>query len=545
MRFKIFLLLLIAMVTQSAWADDWGIYEWGDSLYGVHTEVYEKRYPRATGGQWTMLTDGSYTCSPHTQDFLVSKTRVLTCPTSYIPANGVCVAPDNVPKADNSDCPACDAAMLNQSNPIHAGLGFKAQTENDYSSPSSALSFDRFYISGNHREPSLLGKNWRHTYDRSLSYFNNTAASLTTAVLIRPDRGRQYFKLVNNVWTPEAGYTERLENIVGGGWLYTDNGDNKERYSEEGRLLSIEDRSGRVLTLQYKLDQLDAVIDDAGRTLTFAYQYFTFNDDRKTRLVALGLPDGQLVKFQYDANGMLERAIYPDATPLDSADNPFRRYQYGDGATTQNYKLIGLFDEKGIQYANWQYDSNGLAISSEHGTPGSGVDKVSFVYNADGSSVVTSPLGQARTYNFTVINGSKKMTSMSAACPACGTNFAARVYDTNGKTDVETDFAGTTTDTDYNARGLLTQKIESANKAATKRTTQTDWHATFNVPTERRILNATGVLEAKTKYAYNARGQVTASCQIDPTNSTAMAYVCGSATNAPTGVRQSTTAYCE
>ncbi|MGH8108576.1 MAG: hypothetical protein ACREO1_07655, partial [Arenimonas sp.] len=42
-----------------------------------------------------------------------------------------------------------------------------------------------------------------------------------------------------------------------------------------------------------------------------------------------------------------------------------------------------------------------------------------------------------------------------------------------------------------------------------------------------------------------ARGQVTASCQIDPTNSTAMAYVCGSATNAPTGVRQSTTAYCE
>jgi len=34
-------------------------------------------------------------------------------------------------------------------------------------------------------------------------------------------------------------------------------------------------------------------------------------------------------------------------------------------------------------------------------------------------------------------------------------------------------------------------------------------------------------------------------CQIDPSNSTAMAYVCGSATNAPVGVRQSTTTYCE
>ncbi|MGH8106525.1 MAG: hypothetical protein ACREO2_09410, partial [Arenimonas sp.] len=91
----------------------------------------------------------------------------------------------------------------------------------------------------------------------------------------------------------------------------------------------------------------------------------------------------------------------------------------------------------------------------------------------------------------------------------------------------------------------MTQTIESANKAATKRTTQTDWHATLNVPTERRVYNASGLLEAKTKYAYNARGQTTAMCQIDPTNSTAMAYACGSATNAPVDVRQSTTAYCE
>jgi RHS repeat-associated protein len=34
-------------------------------------------------------------------------------------------------------------------------------------------------------------------------------------------------------------------------------------------------------------------------------------------------------------------------------------------------------------------------------------------------------------------------------------------------------------------------------------------------------------------------------CQIDPSNTTAMTYACGSATNAPVGVRQSTMVYCE
>jgi len=529
--------------------DTWR-YAYGDSTYGVHVLTAADHYTQGIGG--SLYQDGTTSrCDPYTHSFSVAKHRDLICPAGYYQGNGYCWAPDNIPMPDKNDCPKCDAAMLNQSNPIHGGMGYKVQTENDYSPAASALSLNRFYISSKHREPSLLGNNWRHTYDRSLSYVANPAYSLTTAVINRPDSGRQYFNLVGDAWVPDAGFTERLEHLAGGGWLYTDNGDSKERYSEEGQLVSIEDRNGRVLTMQYVLDQLDAVVDEEGRTLTFGYQYFasipggSSNSDRKTRLTTVGLPDGTIIKYQYDANGMLERAIYPDATPLDNADNPYRRYQYGDGTNAPTHALTGLFDERGIQYANWQYDGAGRAISSEHGAPGSGIDKVSFVFNADGSSVVTNPFNQARTYNFTVVNGVKKITSMSAPCPACGVNFAARTYDANGKTDIETDFAGTNTDTDYNARGLLTQTIESANKTATKRTSQTDWHATFNVPTERRVLNATGVLEAKTKFAHNARGQVTASCQIDPTNATAMAYVCGSAANAPVGVRQSTTTYCE
>ncbi len=542
----------------------WSEFAYGDSSYGVHVEISAKYYPRAEGG--SLYSDGTITrCDPSSQAFLISRQRELTCPAGYYPAPGKCWKPENVPLPDNNDCSTCptngDSGNKNNdnsgnpyengSNPIHSGLGYKAQIEKDYSSVSTLLSFSRFYISATHRAQSLLGKNWRHTYDRSIGYVDNPAQLLTTAVVNRPDRGRQYFTLNNGVWIPDAGFTERLDHVVGGGWVYTDNRDTKESYNEEGVLQKIEDRNGRILTMQYDLDQLIAVVDDAGRTLTFAYEYFddipTGNDnaERKNRLTTVGLPDGQLIKFQYDANGMLERAIYPDATPAISTDNPYRRYEYGNGTNATSYQLTGLFDERGIQYASWQYNGAGQAINSEHGAPGSGIDKVSFVFNADGSSVVTNPYNQSRTYTFALINDVKKITSMSNACPACGVNFAARTYDANGKTDIETDFSGTTTDTDYDARGLLTQKIESANQAATKRTTQTDWDATFKVPTERRVLNAFNVLEAKTKYAYNARGQTTAVCQIDPSNASAMAYVCGSVTNAPVGVRQSTTTYCE
>ena len=530
---------------------DWGDFAYGDSSYGVHIEIGAKYYARAKGGSLYTGTTPPRCDSPWEHAFLVARSRDLSCPAGFYPAVGFCWSPENTPIPDKNDCHGTCPDYQNQTLPIHTGMGYQNEVEHDYSSSGSDLSFDRFYISATHRAQSLLGNNWRHTYDRSLSYVDNPAYSLTTAVLNRPDSGRQYFRLVDGVWTPESGFTERLEHSVGGGWLYTDNSDTKERYSEEGSLLSIEGRDGRVLTMQYTLEELSAVIDDQGRTLTFHYQYFasiptgSSNTDRKSRLTTVGLPDGQIIRYQYDANGMLERAIYPDATPANAADNPYRRYEYGNGTNASTYQLTGLFDERGIQFLNWQHIPGGPAISSEHGSPGSGIDKVSLVLNADGSTAITNPYSQTRTYGFSLINGVKKITSMSAACPACGTNFAARTYDANGKTDIETDFAGTTTDTDYNLRGLLTQKIESANQAASKRTTQIDWHATFNVPLERRVLNASNVLEAIAKYSYNARGQATAMCQIDPSNSTAMAYVCGLAVDAPAGVRQSVTAYCE
>jgi RHS repeat-associated protein len=62
------------------------------------------------------------------------------------------------------------------------------------------------------------------------------------------------------------------------------------------------------------------------------------------------------------------------------------------------------------------------------------------------------------------------------------------------------------------------------------RTTETDWHASFNVPTERRTYDGTNVLVAKSTWTYNTRGQPLTVTQTDPVTS---------------AMRITTTTYCE
>jgi len=127
----------------------------------------------------------------------------------------------------------------------------------------------------------------------------------------------------------------------------------------------------------------------------------------------------------------------------------------------------------------------------------------------------------------------------------------SKTYDSNGNLDLVTDFNGVVTDHDYDTRGLETRRIDAANasgaNASSRRTTETTWNANFRVPDQRTVKNASNVLEARTTWAYNTRGQATARCEIDPGDAAAMGYAC-SATTAPSSgakVRRTVTTYCE
>jgi RHS repeat-associated protein len=114
---------------------------------------------------------------------------------------------------------------------------------------------------------------------------------------------------------------------------------------------------------------------------------------------------------------------------------------------------------------------------------------------------------------------------------AATTTTSSFTYDANGRTDLATDADNTVTDYDYDSRGLLTQRIDAKNDTTgRKRTIQTDWHATFAVPTERRLYDANDALVAKTDWTYNSRGQVLTQTQTDPATAVS---------------RTTTTTYCE
>jgi RHS repeat-associated protein len=96
--------------------------------------------------------------------------------------------------------------------------------------------------------------------------------------------------------------------------------------------------------------------------------------------------------------------------------------------------------------------------------------------------------------------------------------------------------------------GLHQTAMTEAVGSPQQRRTETDWNSAINRIVARRIYNASGSnggIETQDASAYNARGQVSAHCEIDPAINGASAYSCGSQINAPAGVRQWSYTYCE
>ena len=463
----------------------------------------------------------------------------------YISASFVEPIPNPDPEKDlGGICPVCSSDPNKLfGDPINIATGNEFLTENDFKT-SRLLEFTRYYNSDKSASTHLQGPQWTNTYSRRIDY---SPTASTIAKVLRPDGQKITFNLVAGVWTPDADVVAKLQRIddVGGqllGWTFKGRDDREiEDFDAKGRVIGITRNDGQSVVVIYNngLTEnndndflLTSVVAQDGRKIRFEY-------DTSRRISKIINADGAEYLYNYySTSGLLASAIYPDGS--------YTTHAYNEAGYTSHSNLpnalTGLIDGKGQRYGTISYSVDGRALSSERG---GGVEKFSIdYYTNDASVTVTHPNGAQEQHTFATLFDVKKATGISVNAGSVIRNLSY-TYDSYGRADIVTDFAGTTTDNDYNARSLLTQRIESANQAATKRTTQTDWHAIFNAPTESRVLNASNVLEAKTKYAYNARGQATAMCQIDPSNSTAMAYVCGSATNAPVGVRQSTTIYCE
>ena len=388
-------------------------------------------------------------------------------------------------------------------NPINVGTGNKFQREDDYIGVGHfPLSFARYYNSSTTAPTGTIGQKWLSTYDRRID-------SVTSPGLVKVVRhdGRIYtFRPGNGGYVSDADVSERLVK-TGSGWQYFNNKDETETYDNDGLLRAVTNRAGISHTLAYNGRQLSIVSDAYNRSLTFTY-------NSQGWLSTLTDPAGKVFSYAYQANGALASVTYPDQKT--------RQYVYEKPAFP--YALTGIVDENNQRYATWTYDASGRAVTSEHGVA---IDAVSLVY-APNTTTVIDTWGNQRTYTFIRQHGVSKNTGITGiVCDKCGPNFA-RTYDANGFVASRTDFKGNQTQYSFNARGLETSRTEAVGKAEA-RTTSTEWHPTFRLPTKitetGRVTDfiydaAEGTLLNKTitdtptgkkrtwAYTYNPNGQV-------------------------------------
>jgi YD repeat-containing protein len=451
----------------------------------------------------------------------------IACPVGFNPSsdrNSCTLAANNPDPAKNEGKPDCGLG-----NPCNAGTGNKYQREVDYVGLGTyPLILERMYNSGGATPSAVLntvrGSQWRSTYDRSIALNSNTV--ITTATVQREGGQRYYFNLINGAWVGDADVVGTLVQLANGsGWTYTNENDEVETYNAAGQTVSITNRAGLTQTLIYSdgtagtnggyvltaagvatttvlpVGKLIRVSDPASHTLQFGY-------DGTGRVVKMTDPIGGAYLYAYSGTLITDNlsfVTYPDGKT--------RTYLYGETANvsaTPNagvsyvHSLTGILDENGNRYASWTYDANGLAISSEHGAFGSGVDKVSLSYGTPDASgnratTVTDPRGVVRSYGFSTLLSVVKNSSISGQpCNGC---TVVVTHDANGNVASRTDFNGNTTCYTYDlTRNLETTRVEGlptgtacpANLAtyvpptttgSVIRKITTQWHATLRLPT--------------------------------------------------------------
>lgn len=260
---------------------------------------------------------------------------------------------------------------------------------------------------------------------------------------------------------PELGNTHEL--IVG---------QTKEFYDVRGRLTSIQS-SGQP---PYELTYLDNTT-----TITKGGSQVKIVSDAKDRVTMIILPDESELNYQYDTTQSQGNILLSvSRTYRDGTQVLLRKYFYEDTRFPRH--ITGIEDENGNRISSVQYDEQGRAISSEYGSPSSGIERSQIRYNADGTRTVTNALNKESTYHFAQFYGEYKITQIEGHPSSnCAAANKAYTYNANGYLVSKTDWMGRITTYNYNDRGLEIARTEAAGTAQ-ERTITTEWHPSLFLP---------------------------------------------------------------
>ncbi|MBX9399686.1 DUF6531 domain-containing protein [Lysobacter sp. BMK333-48F3] len=377
-------------------------------------------------------------------------------------------------------------------NPVSVATGVKTEVEVDYQGEGPfPLSFVRTY-SSYLPNGSPIGHKWSSNYHQSLRLPDGaTAMEAPEAVLAqRSDGGWQQYVLRAGSYVANADMPERMERITDGlgrttQWRLHTGDDTVETYTAEGRLIELTDRSGLRQVLTYNGEGLlERVSDPYGRSLQFEY------DPTTRQVVALIDPAQRRTVYGYDA-GTLVTVDYPDRT----------RRQYHYETPGWPTLLTGITDGRGVRYASWKYDDENRVVEASHA---GGADRVTLSYG-DKQTTVVDARNTRRTYTFTRVFDTLRMTEVTEPCASCGTGSAAKIgYDGAGYPSLLTDQNGNQTQVRINARGLPEQWTRALGKPEAQ-TVNVRWHATWRLPELISETGATGTAK-QTLLEYDSRG---------------------------------------
>lgn len=439
----------------------------------------------------------------------------------------------------NADGSSCAEAMgaAHVGDPIDAATGNFFLQEDDYDG-GPYLTFRRFYNSDPSLAPAHMGFNWRNSFDRLLVLNGSPVSSIAA---LRPDGKQELFQQSGTTWTG-ATPGDRLAEIhdasgtLTGYSLFVGGSRQTETYDTKGTLVSVAGQDGQGITLSYGTSStptlggplLTSVTDSKGRTITLGY-------DSSNKLTSVRFPDGSSESFDYNTSTANVYVAYQSMN--------IRYYSYDQTSHVEAgapKHLLTSFYDFTSDFENITYDARGRATSS---TFAGNVGTTTVTYHDGAPPTITYPLGNSVTLGITAAGGTSRVSSLDSPCGKdCGQRWKARMYDSLGFPASMTDFRGNVTQTTFDVNGLLTRTSEAVGTDA-QRNTSTTWNTTLRVPLTRAVSNAKGVVVAKSSWSYNARGQVTAECAIDP--SVSVTYTCGAQAHAPKGIRQTLYTYCE
>lgn len=415
--------------------------------------------------------------------------------------------------------PSCAA----NANPCFPATGDKMRTEPDFD--FAGRRFTRYYHSLQEvQHTDAMAPGWSHSFLERIAQHGET----NRVFLFGEDGYIQSFSSIGyRTYRGDQNVGELVKWLNDGSWLLIKSDGERRTYSPMGLLKEIFSPISPALdvVLSYSRGKLSLVVDGTGRSLRFTYE--------GGLLSQVTADDGASAVYRYDADRNLTSVTYADG-----ASRSYRYNEAGNAPSGIKHLLTGIFDG-GARYATFKYDFEGRADGSTlHGQSGP-VEQTTIIHDGSGEATVTGPLGLASIYLFS--DGA--FPQVTGINNAVGTRMMQ--FDSRGRPSSGADARGTTWRREFTQTsdyGLVDSATEAENDS--------QWRTVIvirdgnNRISEWKTSSPAGIVSLNRR-AYNSLGLPQSECQYDVSIAGAAAYLCGTQSSAPVGVRQVVYSYCE